>query len=619
MENKKTLSNKQKAIYHFEWTLRKYRPVFIAYCILMFMVFPLVELCLLMLSAKRNSGYRLFFYKERLSTYGEGIFLHAAATPIVAFIFSTVFSLLCFSYLHNKRLTDLYGSLPLNRKTLFLSRYFSAATMSIVPILVNGIIGALLTFDTNTMPNLLMTTIKISVATLGNVSFIAFISVCCGLTIDTIVSTILLNAMYPLFYTITIVFPSFVLPGFSYYNLHANLFTLFCPAGAPYTGIFSSIDGEDFFDKSFFFIAWWCIISIIVVALATILCKKRKAEAAQSGFAFPVVEIIIKFFTCFTGGLAFGYFVVFVFEEILSFGLGLRSKYFFLVSGFAAGIMIINFLTHLIFHKGIENFRSSLKECGVVFIFGISFIVIVCTGFFGYDAYVPNADDVQSVSFSEECEHFYLNGRDILPVEYSDRDSINAIINVHNQIAHNATSTKYLGFYNFTDFDPSLYNCDTDYFYYPLTLKYHLKNGKNVKRIYTTNYGDVDSSAFIDALLERDLNALKTIPKDNITTINVIKSDVPILRYYATTPEFVDYSNNTEELKDLIDEVIKDCNDTSKLIYEPSKKVYELNINYEDSQYNSYYVSIPISFSYSNTMKKIEYLKTLNTTNDIDD
>ena len=131
----------------------------------------------------------------------------------------------------------------------------------------------------------------LTVTIIGNVSFIAMISLCCGTVADVLISYVVISAIYPICVLIGVLFPQSVIPGLAVSEIPSTVLTFLSPAASFYTCKFGS--GSDLG------IAWWICLSVVLMAASFVLCKQRKAESAQNAFAFSIVEIIIKFFTCF--------------------------------------------------------------------------------------------------------------------------------------------------------------------------------------------------------------------------------------------------------------------------------------------------------------------------------
>lgn len=127
----------------------------------------------------------------------------AAASAIIGLltlIFTIIYTVQIFSYMHNKRKVDFYGSLPISRARLFLAKSFAAYLFSIVPMLVFMGIIAIISICTGTfmLPQVTQMYINFIVGTLACVSAYGFLAACCGTTFNTIVMFIAVCACYPL-------------------------------------------------------------------------------------------------------------------------------------------------------------------------------------------------------------------------------------------------------------------------------------------------------------------------------------------------------------------------------------------------------------------------------------
>ena len=54
----------------------------------------------------------------------------------ILMLFTLLVSVFMFSYLHKKRSVDMFGALPVSRRTLFFSRYLAGLTILLVPLLL---------------------------------------------------------------------------------------------------------------------------------------------------------------------------------------------------------------------------------------------------------------------------------------------------------------------------------------------------------------------------------------------------------------------------------------------------------------------------------------------------
>ena len=194
MENNVGLSGRKKAVALFKWSLRKNLPFSIAYWILLFLSFPMIEIfAMIVCGTQQNLGMESYIKDmKEVCEYLPAIFFVA-----FAIIFSIIMAIMSFSYMHNKRSVDLFGSYPISRRTLFFVRYFSTLVLCIVPMIIIGSVGAILGLSDVALIESFKVIGILTVTIIGNVSFIAMISLCCGTVADVLISYVVISAIYP--------------------------------------------------------------------------------------------------------------------------------------------------------------------------------------------------------------------------------------------------------------------------------------------------------------------------------------------------------------------------------------------------------------------------------------
>ncbi len=282
-------TNMQKAKAIYFWTLKKYLPISIAYWVFLFLSLPVIQV-FCMIAMKSMAEYR-----REMDDAPEIMILFI----FVAIAMSTVSSFVCFSYMHNKRCVDFFGSLPVSRRTMFFTRYLAVVTMSVVPMLIVGALGSGLSLTYEGCGVYMESLLLAMLAIVGNITIIAFISLCSGTVADMIITYLALNAAYPICIGICGIYPTVVLPGLGDPKIEASVYTFFTPLVAPYTGAYGDCKGIHIF--------WWILLSAVVLTGCYFLCKKRKAETAQNAFTFSVLSNTIKFIACFAAGFGVGW------------------------------------------------------------------------------------------------------------------------------------------------------------------------------------------------------------------------------------------------------------------------------------------------------------------------
>ncbi len=83
-------------------------------------------------------------------TFGaQDIYIRFISTFISSFIFPMISAVVIFSYLHSKAKATFYHSLPILRRTLYISNYISGVISFLLPIIINLCIMLFLRFNPN--------------------------------------------------------------------------------------------------------------------------------------------------------------------------------------------------------------------------------------------------------------------------------------------------------------------------------------------------------------------------------------------------------------------------------------------------------------------------------------
>ena len=462
----------------------------------------------------------------------------ASMTTFLSFVFMIVLSIKEFSYLHNKRKTDMFGAMPISRRTLFVSKSLTVFLISAVPMTVvmlilmlvsanmssTGIFGTL-SKDLNVGDMLLRTLLNLS----ANIAFFGFLSVCCGKTSEKIFSYIIINGAYPIGMLLLQLLPASFLYGYRM-NISEYLTFAFCPAFAGFA------IGK----------LYWLMFTALFYTLALFLVKKRKAESAQSHSAYKAPQIIVKLLISLSVGLALGYFFVVVFAdsgvEVLRFWLGM-----------IIGSFLSFMVAQIIFAGGFKKFGKSLISYGIMIAaFGVVFAVVAC-GLFGYNSYIPKAEDVKSVTLTEG-KSVKVDGVNILNNDITDKQSIEDITEMHTDFLNMLKSSKHSMRDNAISaissiFDSTIIDAYSYGYYFDMMdyLDYGNLTGCNIT--YTLNNG---------TKVERSFNYLSDFDYKKLSE-NTLKT-----YYKATSPLFI-------------------CDEK----YAVEASVYDWNEDYDDEDYGN--------------------------------
>lgn len=433
--------------------------------------------------------------KEANEVWKAAAMFEMMIVQTLAFVFTFVFSIKEFSYLHDKRKTDMFGALPAARRTIFFSKLAAVIVQGAVPMLlimaflaimngeVTNYFSFSIIFEMNFNPekiNLWYIMLKEFMGVVANAVFLGFLSICCGKTVDKILSYIIINAAYPIAALLLQSLPASFVVG---YNMDINEF-LTC-AFSPYTAT-TSINP-----------IYWGIFSIALGVLCFFLLPRRKAECAQSHFAFKAPLIITKLLVSTAAGMVVAYMFGFIFSVI-------GGDVIAFIIGWILGSFTAYFLIQIIFAKGFKGFGwGMIPYAGLAVFFGI-LMLLFNTGLLGFESYVPKIDEIESVSLASD-DMFDLSDTSLMTGKITDSKDIAECVEGHKEIIkycqsqqHDIMGMTFGSIYdtrNRNQYDSSSSN---------VVITYTLKNGMTVKR----NYG---------YLLAKDIKFLSTDTYKNYT------------------------------------------------------------------------------------------------------
>ncbi len=412
--------------------------------------------------------------------------ISAQLVYFLTIIFMIIFTVKIFSYLHNKRKADLYGSMPMGRITMYLSRCATAFVFTVIPSLFFlGIIAIIsFCFGQPLVVETSMMFIKVTLGSLACICAYGVFAICCGTSLNTVFMFLITCIAYPLsamFIKATIrgFFPGFYIGVKS----KGTLINALNPLAA--------YDGVN--------IIYWIVFSVVCLAIGIILVRKRKFERAQSSFAFYLPAHIIKVLISFIIGMILGC----LFGLINLFGM----PYVAFLIGFAVGSSVAFLISHLIFYKSFNKLLKTSILLGALFAVVAGLMAICTFDVFNYSSYIPQTDDIESAGYVDLYEYYSKTNTSINNIakeaadDFTDSDMINNIRTVQSSYVMPEDNT-----YTFLKFGilwDSLLLEATENDTPEYIFSYKLKDGSTVTRVYTNKnilyysmlyYVDVDSS-----------------------------------------------------------------------------------------------------------------------------
>lgn len=391
---------------------------------------------------------------------------------VMTLIFAIIYTVKVFGYLHNKRQTDMYGSMPVSRITLFFSKSATAFIFSVVPAIVfMSIIALISTFlGLPLLSENAIAFVSIIIGSLACISAYGLIAVCCGTTINSILMFIAVSIAYPMSaYLVRGIMDSFYIGLNSDYLDNSFIMKAFCPL--------SAYDGTN--------IIYWLIFTIVCLIVSAYLVKNRKAERAQTSFAYYLPCHIVKVLISFIAGMFFGV----LFGSLNVFGNGYAGFVF----GFILASIPAFIVCHLIFYHGFRKLIKTSVVLGVLIAVTACAMALINLDVTGYNKFVPDIDEIESAGFIDSNHCYYDSDKTNLGViikdasgDFNDETRISSAVELHKYILKNMNNTSSSKFANtWTSTLKSVVNLDlSDY----KLFSYKMKNGDVVTRKFDLSF-----------------------------------------------------------------------------------------------------------------------------------
>lgn len=434
----------------------------------------------------------------------------ASLVYLISIVFTIIYTVRIYSYLHNKRKADLYGSLPIGRATLFIAKSVSAYLMSIIPAIfflsLISIISvcsghSVISEVTKLFPEICM-------GTLASIAFFGLIAVCCGTMLNSVLMFVAVCVAYPL----SAIFIKGTVVG-CFDGFYVGIFK-----DSVIMNALNPLAAYDVIN-----VIYWLIFSVVCIALGAFLAKKRKAERAQSAFAFHLPCYIIKVLVSFLAGMFLG---------VLFGSMNVFGGYAGFVFGFILASVPVYIIVHLILYRGFSKLIKTSIPLGALIIVSCVGVALCCFDAFGYNSYVPKTQDIKSAGFYDANSNYQAKGSAVgknlkdMADDITDKNTIANILEAHYQLVDNRNYSvknkfKNTWFSMFKDNVPvfSEISKNPDY-----AFAYTLNNGHIVTRTYSS------ASAFeeTESYLTSSYNELDT--SDIIYSKGYIKAYSPLVK-----------------------------------------------------------------------------------------
>lgn len=522
-------NNKKNSLFALtKWSLLKSLPVAVVYSGLLFLAF--------------TGSFFILDVTRMLNNCSFVKVVLAYLIPAIVMIFTIIIGANMFGIFHKKRSMDLYGSLPVKRTTLFLSKYIAGLIILLIPLFVFGLLGGITPYFSSVCKEqydvvavVMARCTTLAFCIIASYTMFSFLAICCGTTANTIISYTVINLVWPILICMVAIVFADVVPGFGIileemvilkndivsYQAPSVVWGIVTYILSPMVGTFISVDIDlfnigipdlfkggvsngEFFTYLFLFVA-------VVLVLSLCIVKKRKNEDVQNGFIYKLPRVIITLLLTFIVGLFTGSEFIIAFVDKLP-----GAEIILYIFGAFIGCLLSFTLLTLIYNRGVGGFIKSLPMIGVPYAVLLLGSFIISTGAFGLDTYVPKIDDIESVAISsdiswdfplsydaylnrknddeeyisENYHNWYLDkDENIVPMNFymTDENIIKDTVAMHKSIADNLHNI--CGLYSIQTISGNADSTKNPSFIY---IVYKMKDGSVIKREYDDTEYNVD-------------------------------------------------------------------------------------------------------------------------------
>lgn len=406
-----------------------------------------------------------------------------------------------FSYLHTAKKVDFYHSIPVKREQLFLSVYFDGILMMAVLYFLSLVVAIVAASASGVGFSVMFVT-----AMKGYIFQMSFYC----LIYTTVVLAMMLtgNRMIALLGVLVFFFyvPAVILLGtgyvqtwfqhFSYSTSLSDWLIIIMTYGSPFICFMQKLENYETLAMAAT-VSGTLLVTAVMAVGTCLLYRMRPSEAAGKAMAFKKSMMPIKILVVMPMTMAFCLFFY-----------ALRSTFAWGVFGVLFGALLTHCLMEIIYHFDFRKLFSHKLHLAVCMVAGILLLCGFKYDWFGYDSYLPKAQQVRSASIylrsmdnwvsygevklDERRDYYeweYLDGTDYVQKHMEVKDPEDIIRMAEQGIRYgkededNGFGTRYYDYYQNGTEKLTRYE-----------IQYTLNSGRKVTRAYLAKMTDVEDS-----------------------------------------------------------------------------------------------------------------------------
>lgn len=448
---------------------------------------------------------REYYLKSGINTYSvfNTDLLNTGSSLILYFIilYGIISALRSFSYLFSKKKTDFYHSMPIRRELYFFVKYISGIIIILIPYLINLLVAAVIVYmrtsefllmivncDFHILYFLITYSFTVLAIMLTGNAIISIIT-SIGISSYALLIQLIIKANISLFY-ITHSSYSFNSSFFEKTSMFSYLWMAISSLFEPYKmiRIYNSMGMSSFtLDNSNLDVIFILLIFLSITILSLFLFVKRPIERSGKSITFTWMERILKYAVSIPCAFLLG---IILFFSIYDFKL--------YAAGVIAGAIIIPCILEMIYHLDVKKAFSHIYEMFIIIAASILLVIAVRYDWFKYNDYLPDEDNVESISISVNergysnifgeilsdgsLNRYYATDYQLSHAEVKNNSLTYPVIKAAISDSGGISTEEWISSYTFR------YRLTEGYT--ELHVKYKLKNGKEVFRLYYIKLDD---------------------------------------------------------------------------------------------------------------------------------
>lgn len=484
-----------------------------------------------------------------------------------------------FRYLHSRKETDFYESLPITRQKQFMVRLTASLSVFLILTLITVGLQMAIVFGTGFGSALIVKNMLWTILCMLGIFLVGYVTtvlamVMTGHIIIAVLGFCLMVSYIPLIlaYLVPVYgetfFQTYIFPEYP------DALYFFSPITLAYKVVYHwSYNGSFWNIGEHWVYLLGCFGFILVIGtLAYVLYLRRAAESAGRAMAFEKANSFIRFSIVIPLSLYLGIFL----KEIAA-----RRDMVWLIFGIIFGAFLLHGIVECIFQFDIKGLLSKKIHLLITIIVCLGFVTVFWFDIFGYDKFMPEANKVEAVSISS---YLFSNGSDVIDEWQTGvsgeqvKDALSAIKDIKASTHSDAQEYPYME--NFT-------------------VTYKMKNGATHRRQYNYYGNELPKSLDI-------LSSSKEFKDDFCSFYHLDDVKYTSIEIYNGYKHY-EINISDEVVKGLADSFIKDYESKTISSQMSSLPSLELQLEYRISNNSElYFANYRIFDDYSNTLDFIE-------------